>query len=126
MVRAVTIDNNSLTIDDTQEEAESEEPESPHNTPEPVEAVEPPKRKPGRPAGSKSKIQGKPRAKRKVVQPEPESASSEEDVTVRAPQQRRIPTEAVDSNTAMMLALLRQQQSHRQNRKAELWRSWFK
>ena len=85
-----------------------------------------PKRKPGRPLGSKSKEPGKPRAPRKkrvVV----EEAPVEEEVPPRAlPGSRPIPTHAHDDTTALMLELLRQQAQTRQTRKTDLWKSWFR
>ena len=95
---------------------------------EPV-TIAKPKRKPGRPAGAKSKVPGKPRAKRvakTVVLPEPETpyASSSSDEEPQR-QTRKLPTSAYDRDSALMLSMLNQQQRARANRKADLWRSWF-
>ena len=94
---------------------------------EPV-TIAKPKRKPGRPAGAKSKVPGKPRAKRAktVVLPEPETpyaSSSSDEEPQRQP--RKLPTSAYDRDSALMLSMINQQQRARANRKADLWRSWF-
>ncbi len=86
-----------------------------------------PKRKPGRPAGSKSKIPGKPRAprlKRVVVADVPEEIPEEEERV--PPNSRPIPTHGYDNNTVMMLAMLQQQADERKLRKAALYKSWFR
>ena len=94
------------------------------------EAVEQPapKRKPGRPAGAKSKVQGKPRAPRKVRISEPEAHHEPEEAPSEAPlpQSRPIPTVSHDSTSAMMLSLLQEHAKSRQTRKADLWKSWFR
>ena len=104
-------------------------------TPEPIPVEEEappeepaPKRRPGRPIGSKSKVQGKPRAKRapKAAPVAPQSESEEEEPAELPRGQRRIPDEAYDRDSAMVLAVLGQQHRARQTRKVELWRSWFK
>ena len=102
--------------------------------PEPEEAesvlTEPPepKRKPGRPAGSRNKQPAKPRAKRVVVseavevQPPPPPAQPRWDA-----QHRPIPTEA-EATTEMaqlMLRLLSGQSMERQRRKDAQRRAWF-
>ncbi len=86
-----------------------------------------PKRKPGRPTGSKSKIPGKPRAPRqKRVVVAPEEIPEEEEIPERAlPNSRPIPTHAYDDRTVMMLAMLQQQADDRKSRKAALYKSWF-
>ena len=110
--------------------------ETPVEEPIPAEEEAPPeepapKRKPGRPVGSKSKIQGKPRAKRAPkaapVAPQSESGEEEEEEPAELPRgRRRIPDQAYDQDSAMVLAMLKQQHRARQTRKADLWRSWFK
>ena len=86
-----------------------------------------PKRKPGRPTGSKSKVPGKPRAPRQkkvVVADVPEEIP--EDIPERVlPNSRPIPTHGYDDRTVMMLAMLQQQADDRKNRKAALYKSWF-
>ena len=86
-----------------------------------------PKRKPGRPTGSKSKIPGKPRAPRQkkvVVADVPEEIP--EDIPERVlPNSRPIPSHGFDDRTVMMLAMLQQQADDRKNRKAALYKSWF-
>ncbi len=90
-----------------------------------------PKRKPGRPTGSKSKIPGKPRAprqKRVVVVDVPEESEEipeEKEIERVLPNSRPIPTHGYDNNAAIMLAMLQQQADDRKNRKAALYKSWF-
>ena len=107
---------------------------------EPV-TIATPKRKPGRPAGAKSKVPGKPRAKRVAkapltssdeepppvkprarTRPPPEESSDDEEPQR---QTRKLPTSAYDRDSALMLSMLNQQHRARANRKADLWRSWF-
>ena len=106
-------------------EAEPEpEPEPELEPAEPEESVEPPtpKKKPGRPVGSKSKEPGKPRAKRvKIVE---EAVPHSPPPPVEQPS-RPIPTRR-DSDSALMLEMLSQHAKERQNRKADLWKSWFR
>ena len=85
-----------------------------------------PKRKAGRPVGSKTceEKKGKPRAPRKpkiveepvVIELPPEPPTMERPV----PQSRATP----DDN-ALMLHLLREHAASRRSRKHALWRSWF-
>ena len=91
-----------------------------------------PKRKPGRPTGSKSKIPGKPRAPRQkrvvVVDVPEESEEIPEEIPAveRAlPGSRPIPAHGFDDRTVAMLAMLQQQADDRKNRKAALYKSWF-
>ena len=84
-----------------------------------------PRRKPGRPLGSKSKEPGKPRRK-KVVEAPLEVEEVEEVEERVLPGSRPIPMEAHNDTTALMLELLRQQAQQRQTRKADLWKSWFR
>ena len=94
----------------------------------PAELPEP-KRKPGRPAGSRNKALTKPRAKRVVVsegvevQPPPPPAPSP------APrwdaQHQPIPTEAHSEMEELMLRLLSGQAMERQRRKDVQRRAWF-
>ena len=97
-----------------------------------VEETPKAKRKPGRPAGSKSKIPGKPRAPRQKrvvvvdVPEEPEEIPEETPVVERAlPGSRPIPTHGFDDRAVAMLAMLQQQADERKNRKAALYKSWF-
>ena len=118
----VTIAKNSVTIVEPEPEPEPEPAPEPESEPEPELEKEPPtpKKKPGRPVGSKSKEPGKPRAKRvKIVEVE--------ETHVPAPtivQQRTIPTSS-DSNSAVMLRLLTEHAHTRRDRKSDLWKSWF-
>ena len=118
----VTIADEPVIIQPEAELPEPEpEPEPELEPAEPEESVEPPtpKKKPGRPVGSKSKEPGKPRAKRvKIV----------EEVVSHSPpveQSRPIPTRR-ESDSALMLEMLSQHARERQNRKADLWKSWFR
>ena len=105
-----TIEEEPLTIKEVEAAVEAEEP------------LPAPKRKAGRPTGSKTceEKKGKPRAPRKprvvpvaeVIEPEePERA---------VPQSRPIP-----SDNELMLDLLRKQANERKTRKQNLWKSWF-
>ena len=103
------------------------EPEEPQEAQEEPEPEPEPKRKPGRPLGSKNKEPGKPRAKRvpKLVQI---PVDSEEVVAIEARPDppRAIPGSfAIPDDNAQMLALLREQAARRQQRKTDLWKSWF-
>lgn len=91
-----------------------------------------PKKK-GRPVGAKSKVQGKPRAKRKVtIDTEPVEVATDtiriEDETLpRAiPNSQPIPRFSYDERSALMLQLLTQQAAQRKRQKVDLWKSWFK
>ena len=93
----------------------------------PAELPEP-KRKPGRPAGSRNKQPAKPRAKRVVVseavelQPPPPPAPSQPRWDA---QHQPIPTEAKTEMAELMLRLLSGQAMERQRRKDERRRAWF-
>jgi hypothetical protein len=106
-------------------------------------ATEPaPKKRGGRPPGAKSKAQGKPRPKRVAANkmraraleetpPLPEEAAEEGEELPRAlPGSRPIPLESEinprDRTTLMMMTMLRQQATERRQRKADLWKSWFR
>ena len=93
-----------------------------------VVALEP-KRKPGRPAGSKNKEPGKPRkprAKAVAIEPVvPVSVEPPPEEYLPLPGSRRIPTEARDSREVLMLRLLSEQAGARQRNKVALWKSWF-
>ena len=91
----------------------------------PAELPEP-KRKPGRPAGSRNKQPAKPRAKRVVVSEAVEYAPPPPTPRWDA-QHQPIPTEA-DAKTEMaqlMLRLLSGQATERQRRKDAQRRAWF-
>jgi len=122
---------------------ETEEP--PLETPAPADAEDAaeaaPKKKAGRPAGAKSKAQGKPRPKRvaanKMRARALEEAAQPPPPEEEAPQlpralagSRPIPMESEidprDRTSVMMMTLLRQQAAERRQRKADLWKSWFR
>ena len=103
-------------------------------------ATEPaPKKKGGRPAGAKSKAQGKPRPKR-VAANKMRARALEETSPLAPPPpaeepralpgSRPIPLESEidprDRTSLMMMTMLRQQATERRQRKADLWKSWFR
>ena len=94
----------------------------------PAELPEP-KRKPGRPAGSKNKQAAKPRAKRVVVSEAVEYAPPPPPAPSPAPrwdaQHQPIPTEAKTEMAELMLRLLSGQAMERQRKKDERRRAWF-
>ena len=103
------------------------------NADEPVTIA--PKRKPGRPQGSKNKEVGKPRKPRekKVVFEEPIESVPRvaaellyEELPRATPGSLPIPTEAYDLRTAKMLRLLQMQTDHRKQQKANVYSSWFR
>jgi hypothetical protein len=102
----------------------------------PLETLETPLETPkrGRPAGAKSRAQGKPRPKRIAAnrarkvslpdEPEPDDPDSPE-LPPPLPNSRRIPQVAHDDSSALMLTLLRKQATDRRQRKVDVWKSWF-
>ena len=119
----VTIDTEPVIIEP---EELVEEPTATTPTEEPLEELlEPPTpRKPGRPVGSKSKVPGKPRAPR--VKKAPVIVEVETEPIRNLPDSRPIPTVSHDTNASRMLDLLAEHSRSRQNRKADLWKSWFR
>jgi hypothetical protein len=109
-------------------EQEPEQVEPVEQEPEQVEQEPTPKKKPGRPVGSKSKEPGKPRAKRKIVERPAEESDEPENIEIpRAlPGSRPIPSEAYDTSSAQMLQLLTAHTKQRQREKTELYKSWFR
>jgi hypothetical protein len=107
-------------------------------------ATEPaPKKRGGRPPGAKSKAQGKPRPKRVAANKmraraleetsplaPPPPAEEGEELPRALPGSRPIPLESEinprDRTTLMMMTMLRQQATERRQRKADLWKSWFR
>ena len=108
-------------------------------------ATEPaPKKKGGRPAGAKSKAQGKPRPKRVAANkmraraleetsplaPPPPVEEEAAQLPRALPRSRPIPLESEidprDRTSLMMMTMLRQQATERRQRKADLWKSWFR
>ena len=106
-----------------------------HDDKEPINAQESPadvapvaKRKPGRPAGSRNKEQGKarkPRVKTVEVIEEPIEEVFEDPIEPPEPQYQRIPTAATTSKEERMLRLLSDHAQSRRSRKVALWKSWF-
>ena len=132
----VTIDENPVTIDEnpvTTDEKPVTTDEKPATTPPPEVVALEPKKKPGRPVGSKNKEPGKPRKPRAkavaVVPVEPvesvEPVEPPEEYFPVLPGSRRIPTEARDGREVLMLRLLSEQAGARQRNKVALWKSWF-
>jgi hypothetical protein len=133
------------TVETLDTQLETEEPpleteEVVVETPAPEDAAAP-KKKGGRPAGAKSKAQGKPRPKRvaanKMRARALEEAAQPPPPEEEAPQlpralagSRPIPMESEidprDRTSVMMMTLLRQQAAERRQRKADLWKSWFR
>ena len=115
--------NNAQEIHDDKENTPNNAQELPAATP---------KRKPGRPAGSKNTEPAKPRKPRgkKVevteVPIEEEMAASREalfEEVVEEPQYQRIPTVATTSKEERMLRLLSDHAKSRRSRKVALWKS---
>ena len=130
----LTIDENPVTTVETTVEApvttvETPAPEATGPVPPPEVVALEPKKKPGRPAGSKNKEPGKPRKPRaKAVAIEPVVPVTVEpplEEYLPLPGSRRIPTEARDSREVLMLRLLSEQAGARQRNKVALWKSWF-
>ena len=118
-------------------EPEEQEPATAEVPPAPQELLEPTPRKPGRPAGAKSKIPGKPRAPRTKKAAEVVAQDITKDIalepTRHLPDSRPIPDNVntnvntnVNKNASRMLNLLAEHSRSRQNRKADLWKSWFR
>ena len=85
-----------------------------------------PKRKPGRPAGSRNKGPAKPRPKRVVVSEAVEYAPEPPPATPRWDAQHQpIPTKATTEMAELMLRMLSGQAMERQRRKDEQRRAWF-
>jgi len=118
----VTIDMEPVIIEEPEEPVE--EPTATTPTEEPLEELleSPTPRKPGRPAGSKSKVPGKPRAPR--TKKAPVIVEVEAEPIRHIPDSRPIPA-SNESNSSRMLNALAEHSRSRQNRKADLWRSWF-
>ena len=116
---APEIEETTPTIAPEIEETQTEVVESP-------ERILSPKRKPGRPNGSRNKQPTKPRAKRVVVSevveyaPPPSPERSQWDA-----QHQPIPTDAKTEMAELMLRLLSGQATERQRRKDALRRAWF-
>jgi hypothetical protein len=123
---APEIEETPVTIEE-EAVAESVSAEKTEEPPEEAQsAPAEPKRKPGRPSGSKNKQPAKPRAKRVVVSEAVEYAPPPPTPRWDA-QHQPIPTEA-DAKTEMaqlMLRLLSGQATERQRRKDAQRRAWF-
>ena len=112
-------------------EAERPREAEPLREAEPAEVEPLPKRKPGRPLGSKSKEPGKPRkprAKKVVVQEEAvvEARPPQEELPRAIPGSFPIPEEAYDLRAAKMLRLLQIQGDQRKQQKRQMYSSWFR
>jgi len=136
------------TVETLDTQLETEEPpldtaEVVVETPAPEDAAAP-KKKGGRPAGAKSKAQGKPRPKRVAANKMRARALEEaspmappppvEEEAAQLPRalagSRPIPMESEinprDKMSLMMMTMLREQATERRQRKADLWKSWFR
>ena len=121
------IGNNAIEIDNNEKNKENIPNNERNNAEEPPAPEAVAKRKPGRPAGSKNRLQGmprKPRAKKVEVIEEPIEEVSFEDPPPE-PQYQRIPTVAATSKEERMLRLLADHAKSRRSRKVALWKSWF-
>jgi hypothetical protein len=121
-----TVETNEVVVDATEDARAATEPA--------------PKKRGGRPPGAKSKAQGKPRPKRVAAnkmraraleETSPLAPAEEGEELPRAlPGSRPIPLESEinprDRTTLMMMTMLRQQATERRQRKADLWKSWFR
>ena len=129
----VEIDNNAIEIDNNEDKEnipnnERNNAEEPQAAPEAVA-----KRKPGRPAGSRNREQGKARPgarkpkKVEVVEEPIEEVSEvfEDPIELPEPEYQRIPTVAATSKEERMLRLLADHAKSRRSRKVALWKSWF-
>ena len=81
----------------------------------------------GRPKGAKNKAPAKPRAKKRVaVQEIPEEPETREAYSPSSPRRNlEIPQFGVNEVAVEMLKLLSNQQQARQQRKRDLYKSWF-
>ena len=107
----------------------SNEPSIPEEPPREAEEEPLPRRKPGRPQGSKSKEPGKPRkprAKKVVVQEEAVVEPPQEELPRAIPGSFPIPEEAYDLRAAKMLRLLQIQGDLRKQQKRQMYSSWFR
>ena len=124
-----TVETNEVVVDATEDASAASEPA--------------PKKRGGRPPGAKSKAQGKPRPKRVAANKmraraleetsplaPPPPAEEGEELPRALPGSRPIPLESEinprDRTTLMMMTMLRQQATERRQRKADLWKSWFR
>ena len=141
-VAVETVETLDTPLETEEPPLETEEPVV--ETPAPADAEDAaeaaPKKKAGRPAGAKSKAQGKPRPKRVAAnrmraralgEAAPPPPPEEEAQLPRAlAGSRPIPMESEidprDRTSVMMMTLLRQQAAERRQRKADLWKSWFR
>ncbi|MFX4226553.1 MAG: hypothetical protein ACFHHU_01260 [Porticoccaceae bacterium] len=141
-VAVETVETLDTPLETEEPPLETEEPVV--ETPAPADAEDAaeaaPKKKAGRPAGAKSKAQGKPRPKR-VAANRMRARALEEAAPPPPPEEeaqlpralagsRPIPMESEidprDRTSVMMMTLLRQQAAERRQRKADLWKSWFR
>ena len=137
----IDIPNNPTDIDnnagETHDDKENEPNNERNNAEEPQEIVAAPeavaKRKPGRPAGSRNREQGKARPgarkpkKVEVVEEPIEEVSEVFEDPIEPPESeyQRIPTVATTSKEERMLRLLSDHAKSRRARKVALWKSWF-
>jgi len=137
-----TVETLDTPLEIEEQPLETEEPVV--ETPTPADAEDAaeaaPKKKAGRPPGAKSKTQGKPRPKR-VAANRMRARALEEAAPPPPPEEeaqlpralagsRPIPMESQidpkDRTSLMMMTMLREQAAERRQRKADLWKSWFR
>ena len=85
--------------------------------------VEPQPKKRGRPAGSKNREPGKPRAPRKKPEIVQEPVEEVQELPRAVEGSFRIPEEAYDLRTAKMLRILQMQADRRKQNKENVWRN---
>jgi len=92
-----------------------------------VLSLPPQPRAKGRPKGAKNKAPAKPRAKKRVAAQEiPEESETREAYSPSSPRRNlEIPQFGVNEVAVEMLKLLSNQQQARQQRKRDLYKSWF-
>lgn len=133
---SITISEINTDADDKKEVTIADVPEEIMAIDVPKEEENPqPKKKPGRPLGSKSKEPGKPRAKRtskKQVEPL-ETVEIQNNIQVESKNpprvlegSRPIPRQSYDETSELLLQLLSHQANQRKRNKVELWKSWFR
>ena len=130
ITNATTIDPEPATIDPQPVTTDPETIDSgagqQSRHPEPITTDPTPKRKPGRPQGSKSKEPGKPRRKKVEIQEEKVEIVEPQELPRATPGSFPIPEEAFDLKTAKMLRLLQMQKDVRVQQKRNMYSSWFK
>ncbi len=121
------MDIEEIVLDNPEPDIEESLPDIPEEMVQPVADIEeiPKKAKAkGRPAGAKNKLPSKPRAKRVVIQ-EPVVDDSPQYEPSSPRRNLPIPEFGVNDVAVEMLRLLSNQQQVKQERKRQLYQSWF-